>query len=478
MQKTITGLMAIFLVILIAPLAFAEGVDDNTVLMIHSDTTNGDTAFTDSSNSSHSIAPNGNAQHNTAQAKFDTTSMYFDGTGDYLSIPDSDDWDILGREFTMDFWVKFDSVGASQALVGQYQDGSNQWGLYWDSGGAGKLIIYGPTVGYYYTPWSPSAGEWYHVAVTGSSTNASFFIDGIKQTTAISAAWSVVSLSGPLEIGRYDAGGAPVFTTGHIDEVRITKGIARWTSNFTPPIAPYTPPASTDSDGDGLPDSWETQYFGDLTQDASGDYDNDKVSNLDEYTNGTTPNSAADTDSDGMPDDWEVHYGLNPAVGDSGSDLDGDGVTNVEEYNLGTNPTVVNGGGGGTTSPWQATTGGIYYNSGNVGIKTASPQSELAVNGTITAKEIIVTDSGWADYVFEDGYKLPSLDNIESYIKENKHLPNIPTSDQIKEDGLTVSEILAKHMQKIEELTLYVIQLKKENEALQKRIEKMEEKKN
>ncbi len=103
---------------------------------------------------------------------------------------------------------------------------------------------------------------------------------------------------------------------------------------------------------------------------------------------------------------------------------------------------------------------------GNVGIGTNSPRSKLAVNGTITAKEIVVTENGWSDFVFEEGYRLPPLEEVEQYIKKNKHLPNIPSVAEVAANGVSLGKMQAKLLQKIEELTLYMIELKKENEVL------------
>ncbi len=118
---------------------------------------------------------------------------------------------------------------------------------------------------------------------------------------------------------------------------------------------------------------------------------------------------------------------------------------------------------------------------GNVGIGTATPDANLAVNGDIHAHEVRVDMIGWPDYVFENDYKLRSLEAVEKYIKKNKHLPGIPSEAEVIENGANLGEMNAKLLQKIEELTLYLIeqnkQLGKQNqeiEALKARIVKSE----
>ena len=111
----------------------------------------------------------------------------------------------------------------------------------------------------------------------------------------------------------------------------------------------------------------------------------------------------------------------------------------------------------------------MTINRGNVGIGTLDPQGyKLAVNGTIRAKEINV-DSDWADFVFKKGYKLPTLEEVEQYIGEKGTLPGVPSEEEVKANGVNLAETNALLLQKIEELTLYIIEMKKEINELKKR---------
>ena len=111
---------------------------------------------------------------------------------------------------------------------------------------------------------------------------------------------------------------------------------------------------------------------------------------------------------------------------------------------------------------------------GNVGIGGINTSScELAVQGTIGAREVIVTTDTFPDYVFSKEYKLTPLDQVEDYILENQHLPGIPPSDEVKKNGISVGKMQVKLLEKIEELTLHMIALEKRNKMLEARIKEM-----
>lgn len=106
--------------------------------------------------------------------------------------------------------------------------------------------------------------------------------------------------------------------------------------------------------------------------------------------------------------------------------------------------------------------------SGNVGIGTLSPQAKLAVKGEVHAQKVKVTLTGWSDFVFEPTYKFPSIYETEQYILKYKHLPGIPSEAEVKEKGVDVGEMNKLLLQKLEEQMLYIIELKKEVDALKK----------
>ncbi len=122
----------------------------------------------------------------------------------------------------------------------------------------------------------------------------------------------------------------------------------------------------------------------------------------------------------------------------------------------------------------------VYCDEENIGIGTDNTRGyKLAVAGDILCEKIkVATQENWPDFVFEGEYNLLDVKQLEKFIKENQHLPNIPSADSIENSGYNLSEMDAKLLQKIEELTLYIIEQNKQNEALLERVEQLEKKLN
>lgn len=116
-------------------------------------------------------------------------------------------------------------------------------------------------------------------------------------------------------------------------------------------------------------------------------------------------------------------------------------------------------------------------NDGRVGIGTIDTGTHrLAVEGTLGAREVFVEPDGWSDFVFEKNYRLRPLEEVEEHIQEKGHLPEIPSAKEVEEEGIKVGEMNAKLLQKIEELTLYLIEQNKEIKELKEKIKELENK--
>ncbi|MFZ4057837.1 MAG: hypothetical protein ACOYKE_06845 [Ferruginibacter sp.] len=120
------------------------------------------------------------------------------------------------------------------------------------------------------------------------------------------------------------------------------------------------------------------------------------------------------------------------------------------------------------------TDNGTIYIGENITDFTKGSGYRLRVQGKVIAEEVRVSlVTNWPDYVFGGNYQLKPIDELETYIKENKHLPNIPAAENIEKEGLAIGDMQKKMMEKIEELTLYIIQLKKENDAIKQTIQSL-----
>jgi len=208
-------------------------------LLLHGDGTSGSTTITDSSSNSVSLTVTGNTQIDTAVKKFGTGSIQFDGAGDYLTTSTNSAFGYGAGDFTIEFFLYLNSVSSSQTICSNLTSASStNPHIYLQSGG---------TIRYYTASASRitsavlSAGQFYHVAVAKSGSSTKLFINGSQSGSTYSDN-NDYGASAPLGVGTYWSGGSPTATStlnGFIDELRITKGVARYTSNFTPPTAAF-----------------------------------------------------------------------------------------------------------------------------------------------------------------------------------------------------------------------------------------------
>jgi hypothetical protein len=220
------------------------GVDLYTKLLLHFD---GD--IKDDSSFAHPVG--------YAKCLVDNTQSVFGGyslkilnaSTEYLNFPASADWYLSG-DFTIDFWVRFSIVPPASTkkdiMCGQYKDADEYWYCCLRNDGSGNLDWYltcnnaGVSVNSGLVHSNPKVviNQWYHVAFTRSGSDWSIFQDGVKLSTN-SDAGALLDLSTyPLYLGYY--GSSTEYHNGWIDEFRLSKGIVRWTADFTPPTAPYS----------------------------------------------------------------------------------------------------------------------------------------------------------------------------------------------------------------------------------------------
>ncbi|MDD4409378.1 MAG: LamG domain-containing protein, partial [Candidatus Pacebacteria bacterium] len=218
--------------------------DPNTVLLMHMDGTDNGTTFNDQTGKT--VTRYGDTKTVATTKKFGSASAYFDGTGDYLSLQNSADLDIASNDFTIDFWLYSTNNVANQGVFSQSVNSQ--------SGNSYVSIRYVPVNSEFYvhlngqdtninsflikvTSFKFDLSRWYHVAVVRNGTSFSLYIDGALVQSITGS--PVFSLSQPVRIGWWSWPGVGEYWNGYIDEFRISKGIARWNSNFTPPNSQY-----------------------------------------------------------------------------------------------------------------------------------------------------------------------------------------------------------------------------------------------
>ena len=204
-------------------------------LLLHGDGTNGSTTIVDSSPTPKTVTAFGDAQISTAQSKFGGTSIAFDGSGDYIAVADSDDFYFDG-DLTIEAWVYLTTQGSAfKYIFAQWVDGEgNDRNFSFNSLGEFYMNRSGST--FSSSIGALSVDSWTFIAISLQGTTLRGFKNGVlAATTTVSGAAN--NSTAPFGVGAYGNGNFPF--NGYIDDLRITKGVARYTANFTPPTAPF-----------------------------------------------------------------------------------------------------------------------------------------------------------------------------------------------------------------------------------------------
>lgn len=215
----------------------------NVSALLHMDGANGATTFPDSSPRPKTFAALGAAQVSTAQSRFGGASLLLDGLSAYLEAPSSVDFDFGTGDFTVEAWMYTATVAVGQGvIIGRQEPGANAGFQFRRNNSTLQLEMRATGNGPLFSISTPAnslvVNAWHHVAATRSGTTISLFVDGALLASGASA--TNANCVRPLTIGVLnDTGPLAGFFQGHIDEVRITKGTARYTANFTPPTTAF-----------------------------------------------------------------------------------------------------------------------------------------------------------------------------------------------------------------------------------------------
>jgi hypothetical protein len=222
----------------------------NVSLLLHGDGTNGSTTITDSSPTPKTVTAVGNAQISTAQSKFGGASLLFDGNGDSLNIDSNAAFAFGANNFTVELWAYQSATPNGSSLIAEeYTGGANSvtFAIGYCDGAVGSSGGSRPFFGIYTgSAWVGAASanalannQWHHIAGVRLNDDWTLYVNGASVGTFTSA--NVLPQGERLFIGRrWDLfNGLQSYFNGHIDDLRITKGVARYTANFTPPTAAF-----------------------------------------------------------------------------------------------------------------------------------------------------------------------------------------------------------------------------------------------
>ena len=199
------------------------GIDSTVKLYLKGNGANGSTKFFDDSQNHKVMTAVGNAQISTTRSKFGGSSIKLDGTGDYVSTPNSDDFTFGTGDFSIAFWVNFNVYGAC-GIVYQKQDSTNKWSLTIDADRIYFLwTVGGVQVAYYTTNAQSWANDtWYYIVFSRHGSSAEFHRNGVDLTVMEHTAFATLAdVDAVLLMGYYPGGG---YLNGYIDDFQIIKG--------------------------------------------------------------------------------------------------------------------------------------------------------------------------------------------------------------------------------------------------------------
>lgn len=210
-------------------------------LLLHANGVNGSTTFTDSSSSPKTLVARGNAQISSTRSKFGTSSIFLDGSGDYIDCSSSE-LNLSNTDFTVEAWIYCTSLAVTGIVYSSFLDQTfGRHYIYINTAGDigfGEQDPYGGnTVSAGSSAGAVTLNTWHHVAATKSGTTIRMFLNGNLVGSNTSPVRS--SYANYIRIGRLDAGSFEFPFAGYIDEFRVTKGIARYTQNFSVPTEPF-----------------------------------------------------------------------------------------------------------------------------------------------------------------------------------------------------------------------------------------------
>jgi hypothetical protein len=212
----------------------------NVSVLLHFEGANGSTSFTDSGPLGLAVSAIGNAQISTAQSKFGGSSLLLDGAGDRISIAAGTHFSFGTGAWTIEFWIKTSQTDQTWGLMlNRTLDSATQfsWGYNYNSSGTIRLVER-LAVKIEPTATGMNNGNWNHVAMTRSSNTVRLFLNG-TQIGSYTTSYNFWDSTTALLLGGFYSGAGGEDIDGYVDELRITKGVARYTANFTPAIAPF-----------------------------------------------------------------------------------------------------------------------------------------------------------------------------------------------------------------------------------------------